>query len=246
MSDVGKAVLVLEDGQVFDGQAYGTTGATTGEIVFNTGMTGYQETLTDPSYYRQIVVFTAPHIGNIGMNDEDVESAKIWVSGLVVRDPARIPSNWRSTRSLDHDLVESEIIGISGLDTRQLTRVLRDSGVMRGGIFSGEGLATVEEMLERVRSSPRMEGAHLVDDVSTKEAYEVLPEPGVEVLAHVVAVDLGAKAMSPTLMARRGIWVTVVPSTATFDEVLAATPDGVFFSNGPGDPGAAVHQVELA
>ncbi len=238
------AVLVLEDGQVFDGRAYGAVGETTGEIVFNTGMTGYQETLTDPSYHRQIVVMTAPHIGNTGVNDEDPESDRIWVAGYVVRDPARIPSNWRSKRDLDEDLVAQGIVGISGIDTRQLVRILRSAGVMRAGVFSGDRLAPAADLLERVRATPPMSGAHLADEVSTVEAYVVEPPEGTLVRAHVVAVDLGIKRMTPTLLARRGIRVTVVPSTSTAEEILARKPDGVVFSNGPGDPSAADHQVE--
>lgn len=237
------AILVLEDGRTFEGAAYGATGSTLGEIVFNTGMTGYQETLTDPSYHRQIVVMTAPHIGNTGVNDEDDESRQIWVAGYVVRDPARRPSNWRSQRSLDDDLREQGIVGISGIDTRQLTRILRE-GVMRAGIFSGDALAPVEELVERVKAGAEMSGAHLADEVSATEAYVVEPVDGVEKVADVVAVDLGIKANTPRMMAERGIRVTVVPSSWTAEQILAENPDGVFFSNGPGDPGAATHAVD--
>ncbi|WP_062293330.1 glutamine-hydrolyzing carbamoyl-phosphate synthase small subunit [Demequina phytophila] len=235
MSD--RAVLVLEDGQTFEGRAYGATGETLGEIVFNTGMTGYQETLTDPSYHKQIVVMTAPHIGNTGVNDEDDESRQYWVAGYVVRDPARRPSNWRAQRSLDEDLVSQGIVGISGIDTRQLTRVLRTAGVMRAGIFSGEALAGDDALLTRVRESAQMKGAHLADEVSVTEPYVVEAEG--QQVAHVVAVDLGIKAMTPQQMAQRGIKVTVVPSVTPASSILEMNPDGVFFSNGPGDPGAA-------
>ncbi|WP_062529273.1 glutamine-hydrolyzing carbamoyl-phosphate synthase small subunit [Demequina rhizosphaerae] len=235
MSD--RAVLVLEDGQTFEGRAYGATGETLGEIVFNTGMTGYQETLTDPSYHKQIVVMTAPHIGNTGVNDEDDESRRYWVAGYVVRDPARRPSNWRAQRSLDEDLVAQGVVGISGIDTRQLTRILRTAGVMRAGIFSGDALAGDDAMVEKVRHSAPMKGAHLADEVSVTEPYTVEPEG--EQVAHVVAVDLGIKAMTPQQMAQRGIKVTVVPSTTPASSILEMNPDGVFFSNGPGDPGAA-------
>lgn len=240
-----EAVLVLEDGQTFSGRSYGARGQTLGEIVFNTGMTGYQETLTDPSYHRQIVVMTAPHIGNTGMNDEDNESRQIWVAGYVVRDPARMPSNWRSQRGLDEVLEHEGIVGISGIDTRQLTRILRTAGVMRAGIFSGKALAPAEELLERVRGAEPMAGAHLADQVSVPDEYTVDPPAGVEARRHVVAVDLGIKAMTPELMAQRGMRVTVVPSTITADEILAKKPDGVFFSNGPGDPAAAERAVEV-
>jgi carbamoyl-phosphate synthase small subunit len=239
----GEAVLILEDGTSFHGLPYGAVGETTGEIVFSTGMTGYQETLTDPSYHRQIVVMTAPHIGNTGVNDEDPESSRIWVAGYVVRDPARRPSNWRSLRRLEDDLVSQGVVGISGIDTRQLVRILRSAGVMRAGIFSGDAIATPEEMLARVRGSEQMAGAHLADAVSTSKPYVIDPPKGTATRAHVVAVDLGIKGMTPELLARRGIKVTVVPSTTTAEEILALGPDGVFFSNGPGDPAAADFQV---
>ncbi|MFV0632468.1 glutamine-hydrolyzing carbamoyl-phosphate synthase small subunit [Demequina sp.] len=249
MSDT-TAVLVLEDGRTFEGAAYGATGHTLGEIVFNTGMTGYQETLTDPSYHRQIVVMTAPHIGNTGVNDEDNESRQIWVAGYVVRDPARKPSNWRAKRGLEDDLRDQGIVGISGIDTRQLTRILRE-GVMRAGIFSGESLApggerlSADALVEQVRAGAEMAGSHLADEVSVSDAYVVEPPEGVETIAQVVAVDLGIKAMTPELMAQRGIRVTVVPSTWTSAQILESGPDGVFFSNGPGDPAAAERQVTV-
>jgi len=242
---IDPAVLVLENGDVYRGRAWGARGQTLGEIVFNTGMTGYQETLTDPSYHRQIVVMTAPHIGNTGMNAADEESRRIWVAGFVVREPARRPSSWRSERSLDQDLEEQGIVGIAGIDTRQLTRVLRDAGVMRAGIFSGDALAPEEELLERVRAAEPMAGAHLADAVSTDAEYVVEPPEGTPVVADVVAVDPGIKGMTPQMMAQRGIRVTVVPSTITGAEILAKKPDGVFFSNGPGDPAAAERSVAV-
>lgn len=235
------ALLVLENGDIFHGDAYGARGSTLGEIVFNTGMTGYQETLTDPSYHRQIVVMTAPHIGNTGMNDEDAESRRMWLSGFVVRDPARRPSNWRSQRTLDEDLVEQGIVGISGIDTRQLTRIIRTAGAMRAGVFSGDEIADDATLLERVRASASMEGAHLADDVTIDGEYVI--EPVGEPVAHVVAVDLGIKANTPESMAARGIKVTVVPSTWNAEQIFALNPDGVFFSNGPGDPSAADRSV---
>ncbi|AEI12288.1 glutamine-hydrolyzing carbamoyl-phosphate synthase small subunit [Cellulomonas gilvus] len=252
MTDTTRAVLVLEDGRTFTGQSYGATGATLGEIVFNTGMTGYQETLTDPSYHRQIVVMTAPHIGNTGVNDEDDESQRIWVAGYVVRDPARVPSNWRSRRSLDDELAAQGVVGISEVDTRALTRHLRERGVMRAGIFSGDALGdqTDSELLEHVLAAPAMAGADLAGEVTTSEPYvvEALDADGAplaEPRAVVAAVDLGIKAMTPQRMAERGIRVHVLPSTSTIEDVLATRPDGVFFSNGPGDPGAARHEIEL-
>ncbi|MGW0604581.1 glutamine-hydrolyzing carbamoyl-phosphate synthase small subunit [Streptomyces sp. NPDC002640] len=237
------AVLVLEDGRIFRGRAYGAVGETFGEAVFSTGMTGYQETLTDPSYHRQVVVMTAPHVGNTGMNEEDRESHKIWVAGYVVRDPARVPSNWRSTRTLDDELAEQGVVGISGIDTRALTRHLRERGAMRVGIYSGDAVAAEETMLAKVREAAPMKGASLYEEVATTEAY-VVPAQG-EKKFTVAAVDLGIKGMTPYRMAERGIEVHVLPATATLDEIYALNPDGVFFSNGPGDPQAADHPVEL-
>lgn len=253
---MSEAVLVLEDGRTYSGEAFGATGSTVGEIVFNTGMTGYQETLTDPSYHRQIVVMTAPHIGNTGLNDEDPESARIWVAGYVVRDPAVRPSNWRSVRSLDDGLVAEGIVAISGVDTRAITRHLREQGVMRAGIFSGDALVDVggrrrqlEDLLGEVRAAAPMAGADLAGEVSAAERYTIDPIPGSVPPGGrpltVVAVDLGIKSMTPHRLAERGVRTHVVPSTVTPAEVGALGPDGVFFSNGPGDPGAATHEVDL-
>jgi carbamoyl-phosphate synthase small subunit len=235
------ALLVLEDGRAFYGRAFGAIGETFGEAVFTTGMSGYQETLTDPSYYRQVVVATAPHIGNTGWNDEDGESSRIWVSGYVVRDAARIPSNWRSRRDLDHELRAQGIVGMCEVDTRALTRHIRERGAMRVGLSSTETSASA--LLERVKAQPSMVGAHLADEVSTPQPYIVRPEG--EPRFRVVAVDLGIKSMTPVRMAERGLEVHVVPSTISFAHIEATNPDGVFFSNGPGDPAAADQQVEL-
>lgn len=235
------AILVLEDGRTFRGEAYGAEGETFGEAVFNTGMTGYQETLTDPSYHRQVVVMTAPHVGNTGVNDEDPESRRIWVAGYVVRDPARVPSSWRSRRTLDDELRAQGVVGISGIDTRALTRHLRERGAMRVGISSTE--ADPGRLLERVRESGQMAGAELAGEVSTTEAY-VVPAVG-EKRFTVAALDLGIKGMTPALLAERGIEVHVLPATSTLDDVLAVRPDGLFFSNGPGDPAATTDQVVL-
>jgi carbamoyl-phosphate synthase small subunit len=237
------AVLVLEDGRIFRGRAYGAVGVTFGEAVFSTGMTGYQETLTDPSYHRQVVVMTAPHVGNTGVNDEDPESQRIWVSGYVVRDPARVPSNWRARRSLDEELAQQGVVGISGVDTRALTRHLRERGAMRVGIFSGDALPDEGTMLTEVRQAPEMKGANLSAEVATKEPY-VVPAIG-EKKFTVAAVDLGIKGMTPHRMAERGIEVHVLPATASVEEVYAVQPDGVFFSNGPGDPATADHPVSV-
>ncbi|WP_250442723.1 glutamine-hydrolyzing carbamoyl-phosphate synthase small subunit [Actinotalea sp. C106] len=250
------AVLVLEDGRTFTGLAFGAQGSTVGEIVFNTGMTGYQETLTDPSYHRQIVVMTAPHIGNTGVNEEDPESTRIWVAGYVVRDPAIRPSSWRSTRTLAEGLADEGVVGISDIDTRALTRHLRERGVMRAGIFSGPALLDAsgrrraeQDLLDEVSSAPAMSGADLAGEVTIAEPYTVEPvrgpASGAEPVATVVALDLGIKSMTPQRLAERGVRTHVLPATATTEQVLALEPDGVFFSNGPGDPSAAVHEIEL-
>jgi carbamoyl-phosphate synthase small subunit len=238
------AVLVLEDGRSWHGRAYGARGATVGEAVFSTGMTGYQETLTDPSYHRQVVVMTAPHIGNTGVNDEDDESRRIWVAGYVVRDPARRASNWRSKRELGEELAEQGVVGISGVDTRSITRHLRERGAMRVGVFSGpEAARPGAELLQRVLDAPPMAGADLAGEVSTPQPY-VVPAVGQKRLT-VAAIDLGIKAMTPHRMAQRGIEVHVLPSSSNLDDVLATSPDGVFFSNGPGDPAASDEPVAL-
>ncbi|RYE77408.1 MAG: carbamoyl phosphate synthase small subunit, partial [Myxococcales bacterium] len=235
------ALLVLEDGRTFHGEAYGAEGETFGEAVFSTGMTGYQETLTDPSYHRQVVVMTAPHVGNTGMNDEDPESSRIWVAGYVVRDPARIPSNWRSQRSLDDALRDQGVVGISGVDTRALTRHLRERGAMRVGISTTE--TDPEQLLARVRESGEMAGANLSEAVSTGETY-VVPAVG-EKRFTVAALDLGIKANTPRMMSERGIEVHVFPANAGLADIEAINPDGLFFSNGPGDPAATTGQIEL-
>jgi carbamoyl-phosphate synthase small subunit len=232
---------MLEDGRAFTGDAYGADGETFGEAVFATGMTGYQETLTDPSYARQVIVQTAPHIGNTGVNDEDPESRRMWVAGYVVRNPARRASNWRATRSLDEELIAQGIVGISGIDTRALTRHLRERGAMRCGIAP---LDAADGLLDRVLASEQMLGADLAPAVSTPEPYTVSPE-GVPRL-RVAALDLGIKWRTPARMAARGIEVTVHPATATAQELLETAPDGVFISNGPGDPATADYAVAAA
>ena len=239
---MSKAFLVLDDGRIFEGKSWGATGRTFGEAVFQTGMTGYQETLTDPSYHRQVVVMTAPHIGNTGMNAYDNESSKIWVSGFVVRNPSPITSNWRSEDNLVDVLVEQNIVGISGIDTRALTRHLRDRGAMRVGIFSDLELSR-EEMVIEVRKSGQMVGSFLSADVSTPEKYTIQARG--EKKFTVVALDLGIKGATPRAMADRGIQTHVVPYNATFDEIMALNPDGVFLSNGPGDPATMTETVSL-
>src|SRR4051794_5051612 len=235
------ALLVPEDGRTFHGRAFGAIGETFGEAVFATGMSGYQETLTDPSYHRQVVVATAPHIGNTGWNDEDDESERIWVAGYVIRDAARVPSSWRSRRTLHEELAAQGIVGMCDVDTRALTRHLRDRGAMRVGISSLS--ADADALLRKVRKSQSMTGAHLADDVTTAEGY-VVPAAG-ETRFRVAALDLGIKSMTPYRLAERGIETHVLPSTTTAEELRALDPDGVFFSNGPGDPEAAHQQIAL-
>ncbi|HKR51704.1 MAG TPA: glutamine-hydrolyzing carbamoyl-phosphate synthase small subunit [Pseudonocardiaceae bacterium] len=237
------AVLVLEDGTTVRGESYGAVGQALGEAVFATGMTGYQETLTDPSYRRQIVVQTAPHIGNTGWNDEDDESDRIWVAGYVVRDPARVPSNWRSRRPLEDELARQGIVGIAGVDTRALTRRLREHGSMRAGVFSGAALAEPAQLVARVLASPPMVGADLVGEVTAAEPY-LVPATGQRRFL-VVALDLGIKSNTPRMLAARGIETHVLPVTATVEQLLERQPDGVFLSNGPGDPATAHHAVSL-
>jgi len=238
------AVLVLEDGTRYPGHAYGARGRTVGEVVFATGMTGYQETLTDPSYAGQIVVMTAPHIGNTGVNDEDPESSRIWVSGYVVRDPSRVVSNHRATGSLDDELVSEGVVGISGIDTRAVTRRLRDAGAMRGGVFSGpDALLTPDEQLDLVRGAAAMAGRNLSAEVSTVDGY-VVPATG-DPLGRLAVLDLGVKTSTLNYLAARGFDVHVLAQSVTLDELLAIDPVAVFYSNGPGDPAASDQHVEL-
>lgn len=236
------AILVLEDGRTFPGEAYGSVGETFGEAVFNTGMTGYQETLTDPSYHRQVVVQTAPHIGNTGVNGEDDESGRIWVAGYVVRDPARIGSNWRATGGLEDRLATEGVVGISGVDTRALTRHLRERGAMRVGISSVE--TDPQSLLARVRQAPQMVGADLSAEVSTPEPYVV--EALGEHRFTVAALDLGIKRNVPRRLATRGVTTHVLPASSSIDQMLATGADAIFLSPGPGDPATADAPVELA
>lgn len=238
------AVLVLEDGTRFRGRAYGARGVTLGEVVFATGMTGYQETLTDPSYAGQIVLQTAPHIGNTGMNDEDPESRRIWVTGYIVRDPSRVVSNWRADESLDEALERDGIVGISGIDTRAVTRHIRSVGSMRGGVFSGDAASLdAEEQLRLVREAPLMAGQNLSASVSVTAA-EITPATG-ERLGSLAVIDLGIKKATIENLAARGFDVHVLPQDATIDDIRAIDPVGVFYSNGPGDPSASADHVSL-
>ena len=238
------AVLVLEDGTRHSGRAYGALGTTLGEVVFATGMSGYQETLTDPSYAGQIVLQTAPHIGNTGMNDEDPESRRIWVAGYIVRDPSRVVSNWRANASLDEILVQDGIVGISGIDTRSITRHIRSAGSMRGGIFSGEAARLdADEQLRIVREAPQMAGQNLSAQVSV-EVATVTDAVG-EKVGNLAVLDLGVKQATIDNLAARGFEVHVLPQDVTIDEVRAIDPVAVFYSNGPGDPAASGDHVEL-
>ena len=239
---MSQAFFVLDDGRIFQGQSWAATGKTFGEAVFQTGMTGYQETLTDPSYHKQVVVMTAPHIGNTGVNTFDNESSKYWVAGFVVRNPSTVTSNWRSEKDLESELISQGIVGIQGVDTRAITRHLRDRGAMKVGIFSGLDL-TREEMVVEVRKQADMAGSYLCADVSTPKTY-VVPAQGGKKFT-VAAIDLGIKGATPRAMAQRGIEVHVMPHNVTLDDILAINPDGVFLSNGPGDPATMTQTIEL-
>lgn len=241
---MSQALLVLEDGRVFHGQSYGAEGKTLGEVVFATGMTGYQETLTDPSYAGQIVVQTAPHIGNTGVNARDEESNRVWVEGYVVRDPSRIVSNFRSENSLPEELKKFGVVGISGIDTRALTRHLRTAGSMRGGVFSGsDSHQPIEALIAEVQGAAKMKGLSLSDAVTTAESYTVAAEGNK--VGRVAIVDLGIKRSTIEHMAARGLEVVVFPAKVDSHTLLAASPDAVFYSNGPGDPEAASGQVAV-
>ena len=239
---MASAYLVLDDGRIFEGSSWAATGKTFGEAVFQTGMTGYQETLTDPSYHKQVVIMTAPHIGNTGVNDADNESAKIWVAGFVVRNPSSVTSNWRAQNDLEAELISQGIVGIQGVDTRAITRHLRDRGAMRVGIFSGLDL-TREEMVVEVRKVEAMAGAYLVRDVSTPKTV-VIPAIGKKKFT-VAALDLGIKGATPRALAERGVEVHVMPFDSSAAEIMAIEPDGVFLSNGPGDPSTMTDVIEV-
>jgi len=242
VSEQKRAFLVLEDGSIYEGESFGATGESFGELVFATGMTGYQETITDPSYAGQIVLQTAPHIGIVGMNQRDEESAKIWVAGYVVKEPSRMKSNWRAERSLEDELTRAGVVGISDVDTRAITLRIRNAGAMRAGIFSGEG-KTIEQMLDEVRSAPKMAGQFLSEVVTTTKMYRIpaaTPKVG-----SVAILDLGVKKSTLEHLSERGLEVLVFPSSASYEEIVAEKPDAVFYSNGPGDPQASSQQVAL-
>nr|WP_244755958.1 glutamine-hydrolyzing carbamoyl-phosphate synthase small subunit [Pseudoxanthomonas helianthi] len=238
------AILVLEDGSVFEGESVGATGLSVGEVVFNTAMTGYQEILTDPSYARQLVTLTYPHIGNTGCTDQDDEAAQVWCAGLIVRDVPRRPSNWRSQVSLPEWLLARGIVAIAGIDTRKLTRILRDKGAQNGALMAGPDI-DVDKALEAARKFPGLKGMDLAKVVSTSQAYpwregQLDLDKGefarAEPKFKVVAYDYGVKANILRMLAERGCDVTVVPAQTPAAEALAMNPHGVFLSNGPGDP----------
>ncbi len=238
------AVLVLEDGSRYPGHAWGARGRTLGEAVFATGMTGYQETITDPSYAGQILLMTAPHIGNTGVNDEDRESRRVWVAGFVVREPSRVVSSFRATGSLDARLELDGIVGISGVDTRAITRRLRDAGAMRSGIFSGADAGlSADEQLAIVRTGHDMRGLSLSAEVSVTES-SVLRAEG-ERIGSVAVLDLGVKDSTLRYLVARGFDVHVLPQSTVLADVIELRPDAVFFSNGPGDPSASDAHVDL-
>ncbi|AIT61164.1 glutamine-hydrolyzing carbamoyl-phosphate synthase small subunit [Corynebacterium doosanense] len=241
-----RAVLVLADGRTFVGRPFGARGTSLGEAVFTTAMTGYQETMTDPSYHRQIVVAAAPQIGNTGWNDEDSESVsgKIWVAGLAVRDLSKRVSNWRAERTLAEEMEKQGVIGIEGVDTRTIVRHLRNFGSVAAGLFSGEDAdQPVEKLIEIVRAQPSMAGLDLAAEVSTDEPYTI-PAEG-EKKYTVVAYDMGIKSATPRHFAQRGIETVVVPAGTSLEKVREYQPDGVFISNGPGDPGTADEMVAV-
>lgn len=245
------AILVLEDGTVFEGESVGAPGLSVGEVVFNTAMTGYQEVLTDPSYARQMVTLTYPHIGNTGMTDQDNEASKVWSAGLIVRDVPRRPSNWRSQVSLQDWLIQRGVVAIAGIDTRKLTRILREKGAQNGALMAGD--IDVEKALEAARKFPGLKGMDLAKVVTTEKTYtwtegqlDLDANAFVSVPARfkVVAYDFGVKTNILRMLAERGCEVTVVPAQTPAAEVLALQPDGVFLSNGPGDPEPCDYAIE--
>jgi len=250
---MGKGVLVLEDGRIFTGVGYGMEGIQTGEVVFNTSMTGYQEILTDPSYYRQIVTMTVPHIGNTGINLEDIESSRVWVSGFVVRSLSPIVSNWRNHGDLDSYLREQGVIGLSEVATRALVRHIREKGVMRAAIAHGEAAQDLDGLLHLARTSLDMSGANLVDEVTTAEAYNWTAQSDLQWYPNhhsgdagplVVAYDFGIKSNILRMMSDRGLRVRVVPAATTPAEIFEMNPSGIFLSNGPGDPAAVTYAID--
>ena len=241
------AILALADGSIFRGEAIGADGQTVGEVVFNTAMTGYQEILTDPSYAQQIVTLTYPHIGNTGTTPEDAESDRVWSAGLVIRDLPLVASNWRNTMPLDEYLKANNVVAIAGIDTRRLTRILREKGAQNGCIMAGDDISE-ESAIAAARAFPGLKGMDLAKEVSTKDTYQWRSSvwdlksdshpdvPNSELPYHVVAYDYGVKVNILRMLVERGCHLTVVPAQTPAADVLALNPDGVFLSNGPGDP----------
>lgn len=247
-----QGLLALEDGRTFSGTGFGIEGVQTGELVFNTSMTGYQEILTDPSYYRQIVTMTVPHVGNTGINPEDVESERSWVSGFIVRSLSPVVSNWRSQQTLDDYLKAQGVIGLSDVATRALVRHIRSQGVMRAAVAHGDAANDPQALIELARHAPDMSGANLVDDVTCDETYHWTDRSDPSwYYQHrydaagplIVAYDTGIKRNILRMLTDRGLRVTVVPARTTANEILAMQPDGVFLSNGPGDPSAVDYMI---
>lgn len=240
---MNQALLVLEDGRVFTGKPYGKIGKTLGEAVFATGMTGYQETITDPSYAGQIVVQTAPHIGNTGVNSRDEESNRVWVAGYVVRDASRMVSNFRAENDLQTELEKFDVVGIRGVDTRAITRHLRSAGSMRAGIFSGDqAQRPIEDLIAEVNAAVKMKGLSLSDTVSTAGPY--VSQAAGHMIGRVAILDLGIKRATIEQMNARGLETVILPAKTSAEDILAVKPDAVFYSNGPGDPEASGAQVE--
>ncbi|MDD5460830.1 MAG: glutamine-hydrolyzing carbamoyl-phosphate synthase small subunit [Methylococcales bacterium] len=246
------ALLMLEDGTIFNGVSIGTDGCSVGEVVFNTAMTGYQEILSDPSYARQIVTLTYPHVGNVGVNSEDDESASVFASGLVIRDLPLMASNWRSEKTLQQYLLDNNVVAIADIDTRKLTRLLRDKGAQRGCIIAGEAVCH-ETAKAAIATFPGLKGMDLAKEVTTSESYEWNENiwnlqnghtQAENLTKHVVAYDYGIKRNILRLLANRGCRITVVPATTSADTVLAMKPDGVFLSNGPGDPEPCTYAID--
>jgi len=240
MCDIQTAILLLDDGRKFYGHSFGAEGQAVGEVCFNTGMTGYQEILTDPSYCRQIVTMTVPHIGNYGVNPDDIESKHIQVAGFIVKEETDIPSNWRSTQTIGKYLKEQNIVGIQGIDTRALTRHIRDNGAMNGIIStSNSGL---DSLKKKLKETPNMSGLDLAKEVTCKNAYQWFRKPNGEF--RVAAIDFGIKHNILRLLEHHGCSTTIFPATVPSTEIMDFNPDGVFLSNGPGDPAAVSYGIE--
>lgn len=244
------AILALEDGSIFHGQSIGASGCTVGEVVFNTAMTGYQEILTDPSYAQQIVTLTYPHIGNTGANSQDAESSQAWAAGLLIRDLPLLVSNWRAEQTLPEYLKANNIVAMADIDTRRLTRILRDKGAQAGCIFTGEPDESIDALIKKAKAFPGLSGMDLAQTVTcdavhewTEPTWSINPKSTPESKYHVVAYDFGVKRNILRMLVDRGCKVTVVPAKTPAKDVLAMNPDGIFLSNGPGDPGPCDYAI---